>query len=52
MLNRFAEAGKIESPFITETEARYLEASIDDIEIRRPNDAEFAVIRKKAAWEA
>ncbi len=52
VLNRFAEAGKIESPFITETEARYLEASIDDIEIRRPNDAEFAVIRKKAAWEA
>jgi hypothetical protein len=49
VLNRFAEVGKLESPFITESEARYLEAAIDDIEIRRPNDAEFAAIRKKGA---
>jgi len=49
VLTRFAEGGKIESPFITDAEARYLEATIADIEIRRPNDAEFAVIRKKAA---
>jgi hypothetical protein len=48
VLARFTEGGKIESPFITRTEARHLEDTIDAVEIRRPNDAEFAVIRKKA----
>jgi hypothetical protein len=49
VFQRFAEHGRIESPFIDKAEVRTLEASIASVETRRPNDAELLVIRKKAA---
>jgi hypothetical protein len=48
VLRRFVEDGRIESPFIDEAAARYLEATIDRIEIRKPNDAELAILWKNA----
>jgi hypothetical protein len=47
ILKRHMNGAGIKSPFITRAEARYLEASIERIEIYRPNDSEFALIRKK-----
>jgi hypothetical protein len=46
-LRRYCENGKIESPFISELEAQYLEEAISNVEIYKPNDSEFAVIYKK-----
>lgn len=46
-LNTYCETGKIESPFITESEAQYLEETISRVEIYKPNDSEFAVIYKE-----
>ena len=47
LLQQFWRTGKIESPFIEPAEARYLEETIDRVEIYKPNDSEFAVIHKK-----
>ena len=47
VLRRFAETGKFESPFLTEAEARYLEEAVSQVDIYKPNDSEFGVIRKK-----
>lgn len=49
VLEGFVERSRIESPFMSEDDARYLEASIERIEIRKPNDSELAVIEKKPA---
>lgn len=48
VLRRYCETGKFESPFITESETRYLEEAISHVEIYKPNDSEFAVIYKKS----
>lgn len=47
LLWEFSKTGKLESPFLTETEARYLESRIARVEIYKPNDSEFAVVHKK-----
>jgi hypothetical protein len=47
VLRHFQERAEIRSPFIGEEEARDLERSIEAVEILRPNDSEFGVIRKK-----
>jgi hypothetical protein len=49
MLRTFIEQGRIESPFVSEDEARRLESSIGSVDIYRPNDFEFAAITKRAA---
>lgn len=49
MLSGFNERGVIESPVIEPEEALELEASIEAVEIHKPNDSELAVIRKKPA---
>lgn len=48
MLQHFLDGGGIRSPFVPDEDARYLEEAIAHVEIRRPNDGEFAVIRKRA----
>lgn len=48
VLQRYLEGDGIRSPFISEDDAAYLEHTIDSVEIRKPNDAEIGVIRKKA----
>ena len=47
VLRRFGEHGVLETPFIRDSEARYLEQAIDRVEIRKPNDSEIAFIYKK-----
>jgi hypothetical protein len=47
VLIRFAETAKFESPFVSDAEARYLEETVSQVEIYKPNDSEFAVIYKK-----
>jgi hypothetical protein len=47
VLSAFVERGTIDSPFIGNAEARYLEQAIDHVEIRRPNDSEIAFVYKK-----
>ena len=47
LLRRFQEERVIESPFIDEARARALADAIESVEIHRPNDAEFAVLRKR-----
>jgi hypothetical protein len=49
VLRGYAETYRFESPFVSDAEARYLEAAIDSVEILKPNDSEFALIRKKRA---
>lgn len=43
----FAQHGKIESPFISESESHRLAGAIASVELCRPNDYELAVITKK-----
>jgi hypothetical protein len=47
VLQKFDETSKFDSPFISEDEARYLEETIERIEIYKPTDSEFAVVYKK-----
>jgi hypothetical protein len=47
VLQRFADTGSFESPFLTEAEARYLQDTVSRVEIYKPNDSELAVIYKK-----
>jgi hypothetical protein len=47
VLQKFVETSKFESPFVSEDEARYLEETIERIEIYKPTDSEFAVVYKK-----
>jgi hypothetical protein len=46
LLNYLSE-GKIVSPHILESDARRLERDIESVSILRPNDADFAVLRKR-----
>lgn len=48
VLETLRDEGKVRSPFIEAAEARYLEETVASTEIRRPNDSDFGVIRKKA----
>jgi hypothetical protein len=47
VLQGFLKRRQIASPFLSDAETRRLEATILSVEIRKPNDAEFAVIQKK-----
>ena len=47
MLDRFQREGEIVSPFISPTVAGTLRDAIASVEIHRPNDSAFAVIRKR-----
>ncbi len=47
VLERFARTGRIESPFLSEQEACGLESEIAGVEILKPNEFRFAVIRKR-----
>ena len=48
VLTKYLDTGKIISPFISAADAQTLEQSISELRIYKPNDAEFAVIRKRA----
>jgi hypothetical protein len=48
LLQRFIDVGTIDSPFLSADEARALEATIERIDVYRPNDCAFAVITKKS----
>ena len=48
VLTKYLDTGKIISPFISAADAQSLEQSISEVRIYKPNDAEFAVIRKRA----
>lgn len=47
ILQKFVETSKFHSPFVSQDEARYLEETIERIEIYKPTDSEFAVVYKK-----
>jgi hypothetical protein len=47
VLQKFVETSNFDSPFVSEDEARYLEETIERIEIYKPTDSEFAVVYKK-----
>jgi hypothetical protein len=47
LLRAFTARGSMNSSFITEAEARYLEHAVDAVEICKPNDSEIAFIGKK-----
>lgn len=46
-LRRYIDTGAIESPFISADEARELAATIESVDVLKPNDAEIGVIRKR-----
>ncbi len=48
VLQGFIEHRRLETPFLSESERWALEAAIDRVELRRPNDFEFALVTKKA----
>lgn len=48
VLTKYLDTGKIISPFISAADAHALEQSISELRIYKPNDAEFAVLRKRA----
>jgi hypothetical protein len=47
VLQKFSDTGRLDSPFLSELEAHYLEKTISRVEIYKPNDSEFAVIYKR-----
>jgi hypothetical protein len=47
-LREFVETGRFDSPFVSPAEASYLEANIESVRIFKPNDSEFAVLRKRS----
>jgi hypothetical protein len=49
VLREFEGTGHLQSPFIKDADTRYLEETIDRVEIRRPNHSELAVVYKKPA---
>ena len=51
LLRAFQETGRLSSPHIAPAEARYLESEIAEIRVHAPNDAEFAVLRKRGSRE-
>ena len=48
VLTAFNESGRIDSPFIPDGDARYLEDALAAVEIHAPNDSPFAVLHKNA----
>jgi hypothetical protein len=46
LLTTFIQTGRFASPFLTAAECRYLEQHLAECRIYKPNDAEFAVLRK------
>ena len=48
VLTNYLETGQIKTPFIAAADARALEESIEEVRIYKPNDAEFAVLKKRA----
>jgi hypothetical protein len=48
VLAELHESGRVRSPFIPADDARYLERTVSSVEVHRPNDSPFAVIRKRA----
>ena len=47
LLLEMRESGRVRSPFIPDEDARYLEQTVDSVELYQPNDSPFAVIRKQ-----
>jgi hypothetical protein len=47
VLSRFSTSGTFDFPYVTGTEAQYLESAVEKVEIYKPNDSECAVISKK-----
>ena len=48
MLTEFWRTERVRSPYMSDADARLLTESIDVVRIYKPNDAEFAVIRKRS----
>ncbi len=46
LLRAFSDRGTVDSDFLTAEESRYLERTVENVEICRPNDSELAIIRK------
>jgi hypothetical protein len=51
VLQRLIDGTGIESPFLTDDEARHLQTTIERVEILKPNDSEFALICKSGQDE-